>query len=154
MLLFDLKARPDATLLDVLDFQASRNGDAVWLRQDEFRITFADARRSVDRYAAGFASQGLQAGQTVALVVGPSVEMASIVREHGLGVIAPDFTPASLAACLVQLDAARIEAFKQSRIWRLRRAKATKSQRARRKQICAQKIGNCSNWTHRVGFQR
>lgn len=52
----------------------------------------------------------LQAGLAVA--IGPSPEMARIVDGYGLGVVAPDFAPESLASLLRQLDAPRIEALK------------------------------------------
>ena len=75
MLLFDLIGRPDATVLDVLDFQAENNATAIWLRQDERQLTFAEARTLVDRYAAGLSVRGLRSGQMLALVVSPSIDV-------------------------------------------------------------------------------
>jgi hypothetical protein len=46
------------------------------------------------------------------VAIGPSPEMARIVRSTGCGVVAPDFQPASLAACLNRLDEAAINGFK------------------------------------------
>jgi hypothetical protein len=48
----------------------------------------------------------------LAVAVGPSPEMAALVRRHGLGVVAADFTPEALAAELNSLDADQIAGFK------------------------------------------
>jgi hypothetical protein len=48
----------------------------------------------------------------LAVVIGPSVEMARIVRRHGLGVIADDFSEEATTAALDQLSAERVDAFK------------------------------------------
>lgn len=50
----------------------------------------------------------------LALAIGPSPEMARLVRQYGCGVVAPDFTPEALAAELNRLDATQIAAFKQA----------------------------------------
>jgi hypothetical protein len=50
----------------------------------------------------------------LALAVGPSPEMARVVRSYGCGVVASDFTPEALAAALNGLDATQIAAFKQA----------------------------------------
>jgi glycosyl transferase family 4 len=49
----------------------------------------------------------------LALAIGPSPEMARLVRRYGCGVVAGDFTPEALAAEINRLDAAQIAAFKQ-----------------------------------------
>jgi hypothetical protein len=49
----------------------------------------------------------------LAVVIGPSPEMAGIVREWDCGVVAEDFTPGALAAALRGLTAERVAAFKQ-----------------------------------------
>lgn len=49
----------------------------------------------------------------LALAIGPSVEMARIVREHNCGVVAEDFSPRSMAQCLMQLDHATINHYKR-----------------------------------------
>lgn len=46
------------------------------------------------------------------LAVGPSPEMARLVHQHQLGVVAEDFRPATLARHLNRLDAATIDRFK------------------------------------------
>ncbi len=49
----------------------------------------------------------------LAVAIGPSIEMAAVVREHGCGVVAADFTPAALAAALAALtheDVAQLKA--------------------------------------------
>ncbi len=49
----------------------------------------------------------------LALAIGPSQEMAAIVREHDCGVVADDFSPRAMARALMQLDHARINHYKQ-----------------------------------------
>lgn len=46
------------------------------------------------------------------VVVGPSPEMSALVREHGLGAVTDDFTPASLARTLDALTAAQVARYK------------------------------------------
>jgi hypothetical protein len=50
----------------------------------------------------------------LAVAVGPSPEMAALVRRYGCGVVAPTFEPESLAAELNALDADAIAAFKRA----------------------------------------
>lgn len=49
----------------------------------------------------------------LAVAIGPSPEMARVVREHGLGVVTEDFSPVSLAQALGKLDADQIDAYKR-----------------------------------------
>lgn len=48
----------------------------------------------------------------LALAIGPSPEMAALVREHDLGVVSADFSPASLADALQSLTPESIGTFK------------------------------------------
>lgn len=48
----------------------------------------------------------------LALLVGPSVEMARIVRERGLGLVTSDFTDSSIVEAIDALDADSVQAFK------------------------------------------
>jgi hypothetical protein len=48
----------------------------------------------------------------LAVAIGPSPEMAHLVREHGLGIVADDFSPQSLATALNALTPGQIDAFK------------------------------------------
>jgi glycosyltransferase involved in cell wall biosynthesis len=48
----------------------------------------------------------------LAVAIGPSPEMARLVRKHDLGVVAADFSPRALAQCLLGLDVKKIEYFK------------------------------------------
>lgn len=48
----------------------------------------------------------------LAVGIGPSPEMAKIVKEHDLGVVAQDFSPESLARCLMSLDKEKINYYK------------------------------------------
>jgi hypothetical protein len=50
----------------------------------------------------------------LAVAIGPSPEMAGLVRRYGCGVVAADFTPEALAAELNALDASQIAAFKRA----------------------------------------
>lgn len=47
------------------------------------------------------------------VAIGPSPEMARIVRAHDCGVVAHSFAPKSLADCLMELDHAKINHYKQ-----------------------------------------
>ncbi|NQT92094.1 MAG: glycosyltransferase [Lentisphaerae bacterium] len=49
----------------------------------------------------------------LAVAIGPSPEMARVVREHDCGVVSNDFSPAALAKLLQQLDFEKINYFKQ-----------------------------------------
>lgn len=48
----------------------------------------------------------------LAIAVGPSPEMARLVRQHGMGLVAEDFTPAAFAAALGTLTREMIAGFK------------------------------------------
>ncbi len=50
----------------------------------------------------------------LAVAVGPSPEMARLVRRYGCGVVADDFEPETLAAALNALDGDAIASFKQA----------------------------------------
>lgn len=50
----------------------------------------------------------------LAVAIGPSPEMARLVRHYGCGVVADDFAPESLAAALNALDDSSIAAFKSA----------------------------------------
>lgn len=54
----------------------------------------------------------IQAG--VALAIGPTPEMAEIVKTHNLGVVSENFTPESLAEKISVLSVEQINAFKQA----------------------------------------
>lgn len=49
----------------------------------------------------------------LAIAIGPSPGMASVVREHDCGVVADDFTPQAMARCINQLTAERIDYLKE-----------------------------------------
>jgi hypothetical protein len=50
----------------------------------------------------------------LAVAIGPSPEMASLVRQYGCGIVADDFAPETLAAALNGLDDDSIAAFKRA----------------------------------------
>ncbi len=58
----------------------------------------------------------------LAVCVGPSPEMARLVREHGCGVVAPSFDPADVAATLNALRPADIDALRAGSVRRARRS--------------------------------
>ena len=49
----------------------------------------------------------------LAVAIGPSPEMARVVIDHGCGIVAADFAPATIAARLNALSADAIDAFKR-----------------------------------------
>jgi hypothetical protein len=51
---------------------------------------------------------------SLGVVIGPSPEMAALVRRHKLGAVAEDFSPRSLAKVLNSLDKAAVEEFKRN----------------------------------------
>ena len=50
----------------------------------------------------------------LAIAIGPSPDMAHIVKSHGLGIVADDFTPEAMAMRLNALTTAEIDVFKAS----------------------------------------
>lgn len=50
----------------------------------------------------------------LAVVVGPSPEMAGLVERHGLGAVAADYTPEAFARAILSLTPARIQACKEN----------------------------------------
>jgi glycosyltransferase involved in cell wall biosynthesis len=48
----------------------------------------------------------------IAIAVGPSPEMARIVKAHDLGVVSDDFSPQSLARCLLDIDRRKLDYYK------------------------------------------
>lgn len=49
----------------------------------------------------------------LAVAIGPSPEMARVVRDHGCGLVAADFAPSTLAARLGELTAADVDGYKR-----------------------------------------
>jgi hypothetical protein len=50
----------------------------------------------------------------LAIAIGPSPEMATVVRSYGCGIVTDDFDPRTFAAALNALDPAAITAFKSA----------------------------------------
>jgi len=65
----------------------------------------------------------------IGVAIGPSPEMARLVERHALGVVARDFAPTSLAACLGALSADRVRQLKANAA---RAARELSADRARR----------------------
>jgi hypothetical protein len=64
----------------------------------------------------------------LAIAIGPSPEMARIVKDHDLGVIAQDFEPESLAQKIMALDYSKINDYKQQSHKVARQLSAEKNQ--------------------------
>ena len=77
----DMSRLEDRVVGRVLARQAAEIGDRVWLVSGERAVTFAQADRLVSGYAAGLRALGLEKGQTLALVMHPSIDTLLI----GLG---------------------------------------------------------------------
>jgi len=50
----------------------------------------------------------------IGVVVGPSGDMARLVRDHGCGLVTPSFAPADIAEALASLDSAGIASIKSA----------------------------------------
>lgn len=60
---------------EVVEWQAVNNGDRVFLRQDERRVTFAQTAQAMRRYSDGLRALGLEKGEVVAMVMAPSPDV-------------------------------------------------------------------------------
>jgi crotonobetaine/carnitine-CoA ligase len=76
--IYDVSQRKDRILGKVLEFQASTNGDAVWLWSGDRRMSFGEAERRVNRLAHGLHARGVHGGDVVAMVMEPSIEVVLI----------------------------------------------------------------------------
>lgn len=70
----DVSRLEDRIIGKVLSDQAAAYGDQIWMMADERRMSFGEADRLVNGYARGLAALGLEKGQTLALVMQPSIE--------------------------------------------------------------------------------
>lgn len=50
----------------------------------------------------------------LAIVVGPTIEMANLVKAHNVGLVSPNFTPKSFGETLAQLSAEKIDYYKNN----------------------------------------
>ena len=94
-----------------LEWQAATQPDAVWLMSDERRITFGQADELVNRYAHGLIARGVQRGQTVSMVMEPSLEvvliaMAALKAGAIFTTVSTDFKSAFLDEALSLADPA------------------------------------------------
>ena len=72
---YDLRDPASRVIGRVLAEQAQRLGDATWLISDERRLSFGDADRLATRCASGLAALGVGKGDSVAMVMQPSIEV-------------------------------------------------------------------------------
>jgi len=70
----DAMALEDRVIGKVLARRAAKNGDRVWMISGDRKVTFSEADRLVNGYARGLAAVGLAKGQTLALVMYPSID--------------------------------------------------------------------------------
>ncbi len=74
MRLYDLSNPEDRVVGKVLSDQARHIGENIWLASDDRRVSFREADAWVNRYARGLEAAGVIAGDSVALVMEPSIE--------------------------------------------------------------------------------
>jgi carnitine-CoA ligase len=106
-MIYDCTRLEDRVLGRALAFQAAHRPDAVWLRSDEGEVTFSAGNVLANRYANGLAKLGVTKGQTVAMVMAPSIEVPLLaVAAARIGAvfttINTDFHGAFLRAALQQ----------------------------------------------------
>jgi hypothetical protein len=93
---------PPVAMGELTTFANAYDVGVYLLRADNFNRRFALPNKIFEFVQA-----------RLAVAVGPSPEMARLVREHGLGVVAQDERPESLAAALSALDAGAVWEYKQ-----------------------------------------
>ena len=74
MCCYDLSDPKSRVVGKVLREQAAHVGDTVWLHSDDRKVTFAEAESLVNRYARGLIAAGVEKGESVAMLVDPSIE--------------------------------------------------------------------------------
>jgi crotonobetaine/carnitine-CoA ligase len=75
MKLYDIARYEDRTLGQVLAAQARDLPDDIWLMSDDRKVSFSEADKLANRYANGLARHGVAKGDTVAMVMEPSIEV-------------------------------------------------------------------------------
>jgi len=71
---YDLTDPESRVVGKVLRDQAAHIGDVVWLHSDDRKVTFAQAEAIVNQYARGLIAAGVEKGESVAMLVDPSIE--------------------------------------------------------------------------------
>jgi len=71
---YDLSDPKSRVVGKVLRDQAAHVGDTVWLHSDARKVTFAEAERLVNQYARGLMAAGIEKGESVAMLVDPSID--------------------------------------------------------------------------------
>jgi crotonobetaine/carnitine-CoA ligase len=74
MRLIDLSNPLDRVVGKILTDQAQHIPDHIWLASDDRRVSFREANDLVNRYAHGLEAAGVAPGDSVAMVVEPSIE--------------------------------------------------------------------------------
>jgi crotonobetaine/carnitine-CoA ligase len=107
---YDLTHADDRVVGKVLSDQARQIGDRIWLTSEERRVSFREADTLVNRYARGLEKIGVGFGESVALLVEPSIDallVAMAVARLGavFTTINTDYHGSFLCAALVQTGA-------------------------------------------------
>ena len=71
---YDLTDPESRVVGKVLRDQAAHIGDIVWLHSDDRKVTFALAEAIVNQYARGLIAAGVERGESVAMLVDPSID--------------------------------------------------------------------------------
>jgi carnitine-CoA ligase len=105
--IYDCSRLEERVIGRALAFQAAHRPDAVWLISDEGSVTFAQGHSIANRYANGLAKLGIAKGQTIAMVMAPSIEVPLLaVAAARIGAvfttISTDFHGAFLSEALHQ----------------------------------------------------
>jgi crotonobetaine/carnitine-CoA ligase len=74
MRLYDLSNPEGRVVGRVLTEQAQHIGEKIWLMSDDRKVTFAEANSLVNRYAHGLMAAGAGKGDSIAMLVDPSIE--------------------------------------------------------------------------------
>jgi crotonobetaine/carnitine-CoA ligase len=110
MRLYDLSHPEERIVGKVLSEQARHVPDRVWLMSDDRKVTFGEADALVNRYARGVEEAGVAKGESVAMLVDPSIEAVlvamGVARAGGLfTTINTDFHTQFLEDALTQAKA-------------------------------------------------
>jgi len=110
MRLYDLSNPENRVVGKVLRQQAEHIGDRVWLMSDDRMVTFGEADALVNRYSHSLDAAGVKKGDSVAMLVEPSIEALlfalAVTRTGALfTTINTDFHTGFLEEALVQAKA-------------------------------------------------
>ena len=78
MKIYDTSLPESRIVPHVLDWQARHNGDAVWLMSEDRGLTFQACAELAEGYACGLHALGLGKGQTLVMLMEPSIELVLV----------------------------------------------------------------------------